>query len=232
MVNEKSVEGSASERALFFELEFLAMSGWSLLYEAVKEVLAEHKVKINIPIFSKYFAKKSLVAAVKSIAQDLEVESLEAPEVMDKISSIYVDAIKSKKSCRKGLVSLISDLKKHDIQLGALTCLEPDVVDGILEKLKITSDDIYIMRSEHCGRAVPTAQDWLCLAKETGETTTLCTVASTSAFSTKAALCAGMRCFAIPDKLTSFQDFGGADYVFDSLDADAEDMVLKLVETF
>ncbi len=232
MGSEKSVEVSAPERALFFELEFLAVSGWTFMYEAVKVVLAEHKVKMTIPMFAKYFAKKSPAAAVNSIALDLEIESLADDSVMDKIRAAYIEGIKTKGSCSKGLIKLIGDLKKHGIKLGALTCLDQDVVDGILKKLKLSSDDIYIMNSEHCSRAVPTAQDWLQLAKETGESTTLCTVASTSAFSTKAALCAGMRCFAIPDKMTAFQDFSGADYVIDSLDDEAEELVLKLIEAF
>jgi len=232
MGSEKSVEVSVPERALFFELEFLAVSGWSFMYEAVKGVLAEHKVKMNLPMFAQYFAKKSPAAAVKGIAQDLEIESLEDDEVMDKIRAAYVEGINTKGACSKGLVKLIGDLRKHGIKLGALTCLDQDTVDGILKKLKLSSDDIYIMQSEHCGRAEPTAQDWLQLAKETGESTTLCTVAATSAFSCKAALCAGMRCFAVPDKLTSFQDFSGADYVIESLDDEAEELLLKLIEAF
>jgi beta-phosphoglucomutase-like phosphatase (HAD superfamily) len=202
------------------------------MYEAVKEVLSEHKVKLTIPMFAKYFAKKSPAVAVKSIAQDFEVDSLAANGVIDKIRDTYVNLINTKGSCSKGLVKLIGELRERGIKLGALTCLDQDSVDGILAKLKLTSDDICIMPSQHCGRAVPTAQDWLQLAKETGESTTLCTVASTSAFSTKAALCAGMRCFAIPDKMTAFQDFSGADYVIDSLDDEAEDFVLKLIEAF
>jgi beta-phosphoglucomutase-like phosphatase (HAD superfamily) len=101
-----------------------------------------------------------------------------------------------------------------------------------LEKLKLSADDIYIANAERCGRAAPTAQDWLQLAKEMGISTALCTVAATSASSSKAALCAGMRCFAVPDRLTAFQDFSGADYVIESLDDEVEELVLKLVEAF
>jgi len=231
-ITKKMTVVSVPERALFFELEFLAVSGWSFLYEAVKSVLSEYKIKMTLPLFSQYFASKSPAVALRRMAADYENEVLAESDVLDAVKAAYVEGVKTKGKVSKGLVKLISDLRGHGISLGALTCLDQESVAAILEQLKLSADDIYVMESEHCGRAAPTAQDWLKLAKEMQASTALCTVAATSASSCKAALCAGMRCFAVPDRLTAFHDFSGADYVIESLDDDAEELVLKLVEAF
>jgi beta-phosphoglucomutase-like phosphatase (HAD superfamily) len=231
-VAQNGLEGEAPARALIFELELLAVSGWSFLYDALKEVLPAHGVKVTIPVFSRYFASRSPELALKQMAVDLEKPELSGGEVMAAVKEAYVSRVKGADGVRDGLVKLIGDLRKHDIKLGALTCMEDDVVAGILEKLGLTSDDIMVLKSEHCGRAAPTAQDWLRLAKKMQISTSLCTVATTSSSSSKAALCSGMRCFAVPDKMTEFHDFGGADYVVSSLDEEVEELVVKLVEAF
>jgi beta-phosphoglucomutase-like phosphatase (HAD superfamily) len=231
-VTKKMTEVNAPERALFFELEFLAVSGWSFLYDAVKSVLSGYKIKMTLPLFSQYFAGKSPAFALRRMAADYENDALAESDVLDAVKTAYVETMKSKGKVSEGLVKLISDLRGHGISLGALTCLDQETVSVILEQLKLSPDDIYVMESEHCGRAAPTAQDWLKLAKDMQASTTLCTVAATSASSCKAALCAGMRCFAVPDRLTAFHDFSGADYVIESLDDGAEELVMKLIEAF
>ncbi len=227
-----NVEVEEPERALLFELEFLAVSGWTYLYEALKSVLADKGVKFTLPLFARYFSKKSLLGSLKQMAADFENEALAESETLDAIKALYVESVKSAKDIKPGVADLIKDLRKNDISLGALTCMDQEVVDVILKKLGLSEDDIFIQSLEYCGRTSPSAQDWLRLAKEMQVSVALCTVAATSAASSKAALCAGMRCFALPDKLTAYQDFGGSDYIFDSLDRDAEELVLKLVEAF
>lgn len=220
------------ERALFFELELLAVSGWSFLYESLKEILAKYDVKMTVPLFSRYFATKSPEIGLRTLAADLEKPQLAEPEVAEAVRAGYVAGIRNAAGARDGLEKLMKDLRGHGILLGALTCMDDVVVVELLAKLGLSQDDIHIMKSEHCGRAAPTAQDWLQLAKQMQASTALCTVAAVSSSSCKAALCAGMRCFAVPDRLTDYQDFGGADFVISSIDDEIEELVLKLVEAF
>ncbi len=219
-------------RALFFELEFLATSGWTFLYEAVKTTLAEHDIDVTPAVFSQYFTLHSLPVALKRLGDARGIASLSKNGVRAAIQSTYVEAIKSDDHKNKGLIALTHDLQKHGIELGALTCLDREGVTQLLEKLDLGPDDVHVMEAEDHGKAFPTAQDWLKLAKEMEASTALCTVAATSAAACKSALCAGMRCFAVPNELTAFQDFSGADYVIESLDIAAEKLVLKLVEAF
>ena len=219
-------------RALFFELEFLATAGWTFLYEAVKPTLAEHDIDVTPAVFSQYFTLQSLPGALKRLGADRGVPSLTNNGVLAAIQTAYVQAIKTDDHKNKGLIALTHDLRKHGVELGALTCLDKDGVAQLLEKLNLAPEDIHVMEAEDHGKAFPTAQDWLKLAKEMETSTALCTVAATSAAACKSALCAGMRCFAVPHALTSFHDFSGADYVIESLDIAAEKLVLKLVEAF
>lgn len=219
-------------RALFFELEFLATSGWAFLYDAVKTTLAEHDIDVTPPVFSQYFTTQSLPMALKRLGADRGVSSLSKNGVRAAIRAAYVEAIRNDDHKNKGLIALTHDLRTHGIALGALTCLDRDGVSELLGKLNLGSDDIHVMETEDHGKAFPTAQEWLKLAKQMEASTALCTVAATSAGACKSALCAGMRCFAVPNDLTAFQDFSGADYVIESLDIAAEKLVLKLVEAF
>jgi beta-phosphoglucomutase-like phosphatase (HAD superfamily) len=222
----------APSRALFFELEFLATSGRTFLCEAVQSVLKGLGVKLTPILFAQYFLKYPLAMALKRLGAELGVAAVISPAVEVDIMNRYVSSIKGDHHTNKGLIALTQDLRKHGIRLGALTCLDKDCVRGLLEQLKLGPDDVYVMAAEDHGKAFPTAQDWLKLAKEMDASTALCTVAGTSAAACKSALCAGMRCFAVPDALTAFQDFSGADYVIESLDMAAEKLVLKLVEAF
>ncbi len=219
-------------RALFFELEFLATSGWWFLYGAVKETLAEYDIDVTPIVFSQYFTTQSMAGALRRLGQARGVSALSKNGVQSAIQAAYVDAIKTDDHRNKGLIALTHDLRKHGIELGALTCLKNDAAAGLLEQLNLTSDDVHVMAAEDHGKAFPTAQDWLKLAKQMQASTALCTVAATSAAACKSALSAGMRCFAVPNDLTAFHDFSGADYVIESLDIAAEKLVLKLIEAF
>lgn len=234
-MDSETKEAAAVEepaRALFFELEFLATSGWAFLYEAVKATLAKHKIDVTPVLFSQYFTTNSMSVALRRIGNDHEVPALSENGVRSAIQAAYVEAINKDDHRNKGLIALTHDLRQHGIELGALTCLNADAVGGLLEKLNLSADDVHVMEAEDHGKAFPTAQDWLKLAKQMNASTALCTVAATSAAACKSALCAGMRCFAVPNDLTAFQDFSGADYVIESLDIAAEKLVLKLVEAF
>ena len=225
-------DSSEPMRALFFELELLATSGREFLYSAAEKVLSKHDIALTPALFARYFVPSSLTTAVRRLGADRGTPELSSDGVCDAIRSVYVEMIQHDDHENRGLIALTHDLRSHGIELGALTCLDQDSVANLLEKLNLSPDDIHIMAARDHGRAFPTAQDWLTLAKQMGTSTALCTVAATSAAACKSALCAGMRCFAVPDSLTSFQDFSGADYVIESLDIAAEKLVLKLVEAF
>jgi hypothetical protein len=46
----------------------------------------------------------------------------------------------------------------------------------------------------------------------------------------KTALSAGMRCVVVPNNFTEFEDFGGSDYVLDSLDGGVLEEVFDLMD--
>ena len=81
------------------------------------------------------------------------------------------------------------------------------------------------------GRDFPTADAWLKIAKQLGTKPQLCIVLASRSTACKAALSAGMRCIVIPDQYTSFQDFGGADFVVDEAEPSVVETVLELVRS-
>jgi len=233
MSEKKPVSKDATpDRALFFELDMLAVPGWSFLYETLKKVLGGHDIKLTLPLFAKYFAGKSVGVALRRLAAGYEKPELTGNEVLEAVKTGYGAAVTSADKAKPGVDMLLRDVRSHGIKLGAVTCLDNDAVEHVLSLLGLSADDVHIMKSEYCGRAAPTARDWLMLAKEMQVSVALCTAAATSAASCKAALCSGLRCFAVPGRMTAYQDFSGVDFVFDSLEGDAEELVLKLVEAY
>ncbi len=231
MSNNQDVE-VVPDRALFFELEYLATSGRTFLFEALLSVLQKHGVKLTHAEFSRHFAGDKLERGLRRLEQAGGVKKLDADKTISAVLTAYRSSIMSNGHRNKELVNLTSDLKKHGIMLGALTCLDPECVDALLGQLNLSSDDVVVLHASERANAFPSAQDWMTLAREMGVGHAFCTVAATSAAACRSALCAGMRCFALPDEYTSFQDFSGADYVLETLDASSEKLIMKLVEAF
>ena len=65
------------------------------------------------------------------------------------------------------------------------------------------------------------------IAKAMSKSPRVCIALVSSMASCKSALSAGMRCVALPDAFTSFQDFGGADVVYEHGDEVAIEELLK-----
>ncbi|MFO1491641.1 MAG: hypothetical protein U1F87_12170 [Kiritimatiellia bacterium] len=67
-------------------------------------------------------------------------------------------------------------------------------------------------------KGFPRADLWLKAAKETNFPPAARLSLVTSMRTCKSALTAGMRCLALPDGFTAFQDFGGAHAIVDSIE--------------
>ena len=78
-----------------------------------------------------------------------------------------------------------------------------------------------------CRDAVfPRADTWLKVAKAMSKSPRQCVAVVSSKAACKSALSSGIRCIVVPDSFTTFQDFGGADGVYDSFEDIPVDEVL------
>jgi beta-phosphoglucomutase-like phosphatase (HAD superfamily) len=87
------------------------------------------------------------------------------------------------------------------------------------------------MSAASADKPYPRADAWEGLARAMSILPGRCVALATSGDACKAALAAGMRCVAVPDRFTAFHDFSGADLVADrGLDDASARRILDLLE--
>jgi beta-phosphoglucomutase-like phosphatase (HAD superfamily) len=99
-----------------------------------------------------------------------------------------------------------------------------------MDKLGLDEKGTVVLSNGSQDKHLPSSDSWLKLAKSMKVPASCCVVIASSSRACKAALSAGMRCVALPDKFTSFQDFGGADFVLESLDGDVAGRIIGLLD--
>jgi beta-phosphoglucomutase-like phosphatase (HAD superfamily) len=218
--------------SLLFELENVAVKGRAILFDVIKGVLSDKDVKLDPIMYSRYglhaSPEKSIPAILAGAGKKTSSEGKLISEVTQaqKLSlldgSVKVDS---------GFKSVVDALKSQNVVFGALTALDNDAANQLVAKLGLGDVAITTLSCSLEGRDFPTADAWLKLAKQVGTKPQLCIVIASSSTACKAALSAGMRCIVIPDKFTTFQDFGGADFVIDEAEPSVFETVLELVRS-
>jgi len=121
------------------------------------------------------------------------------------------------------LRNVIVQAREANMAVVGLSSLPESLRDVLTDKLDLNGLEIHLEGFGDGFEAFPKADVWLRLLKEGGFLPPTCISLTSSMFSTKAALTAGTACVAVPDRFTDFQDYGGAQGVYDSL----EDIDLK-----
>ena len=101
--------------------------------------------------------------------------------------------------------------------LGALTTIPDDAARTLAERLGLAALDVHVVSFPADSRAFPGGDVWLKAAKAVGCRARRTVAVAGSGSSCRSALAAGMRCIAVPDAFSSFQDFGGADAVVERI---------------
>jgi putative hydrolase of the HAD superfamily len=130
----------------------------------------------------------------------------------------------------EGMATVIDAAIADGAQIGALSVFDDKTTAKIMEKLELDKKGAETLTNGPEDKNVPSTDAWLKLAKTMKVAPSCCVAIASSSRSCKAALSAGMRCAVVPDKFTSFQDFSGADLILDSLDKDAVDSIIGLLD--
>lgn len=220
-----------AKRALLFELENVAVNGRQVIYDVLCDVLKEKDVKLTSSIFAihcLYLPVKSFVAPVLEATgkKKLPEDKLSA-EIMEKV---HAEMTGGKLKLNDVMERIIDGAGAKKILVGALTCFEENIGRTVITNLGLSESTVTCLSCFSEDKVMPSADAWLKLAKKVGVPASRCLAMATSARASRAALSAGMRCVVVPDKFTAFQDFGGADQVFDSLDNKAGDEILTLLD--
>lgn len=228
---ESEVDEECRVKALLFELDNVALAGRELVYDVLSGVLEEKGVKLSVGQFCQYCLYAPVQSFVPTLLANcgrtrLSEEKLIA-EVNEAVKLMFVDGnIK----LNDGMDAVIDAAIADGAFIGVLSAFDEKTTAKIMEKLGLDKRGAAKLHNGHESKNVPSTDAWLKLAKTMKVPPSCCVVIASSSRSCKAALSAGMRCAVLPDKFTSFQDFGGADRVLNALDQDAVASIISLLE--
>jgi len=216
-------------QALLFELDHLAFPGRELLFDVLRRVIQEkegqftreHYVRLCLHPPIRRFAGTLLDTCVRKRLSPDRLAS-EVTEHMRKVTA------SSRISLDPGLKRLLAQAGAQGLRLGAISSYDAETAQAWMECLGLTAMGVVLVSEDEARHPAFSSDVWVSLAQRLKVLPGLCVALVSSAWSCKAVLASGMSCVVIPDGYTSFQDFAGADYVFESLDAEAIAGVLNV----
>lgn len=220
------------DRALLFELENVAASGRQIVYDVLKSVLAEKGVKMTPIMFSRCCLQPCVKQFLPRLLAVSKKERLSEGKLLTEIER-GIDLSFSDGSIKlaAGVESLLAAARKEGVRTGAVSALGAETVKQLAEKLGLGEMGVHALPCSAEDKVFPSADAWLTLAKDISVRPLLCVAVVTSSTACRTALSAGMKCAAVPDAFTAFQDFGGADCVADELSDDAVKEIIGLIQT-
>ncbi len=223
----------ASDFALLFELEHLAVAGRRATFDLLKSMLGEKKIDFTAASFSRYCLTSAPSRYIPELLEYLQAKKISEEKLMEDLASGLAMFYSSKQAVlQPGLKELLENAIKNDVLVASLSLLSSESATSLMEKTGLSELDMEVFafeENENEKEVCPRADTWMKMAKSMSKDPRRCIALASSAASCKAALSAGMRCLVVPDEFTAFQDFGGAEYVLDSLeDCNADQLVSDL----
>jgi len=226
-----NVAGDESRYAVLFELEGIAGSGREATYEVLKSILGEQ----GIPITPVHISRFCLRSAPEQYMEDL-LEAVSASRqsanklAEDARSGIAMQLSQKTNSLPDPITNLLKAVGDQGIPIAALTALPKATAEALMENLGMNSLGVQLFVAEQTDdEHFPRADSWLKIAKALNRSPFHCGVIASTHAASKSALSAGMRCVAIPDHFTAFEDFSGANVIIEEISqANTDEMLLDL----
>ena len=225
-IEEVAEEGvTKSPFAVIIELEHVVAHARQAAYDTVSGILKDKNIDLSPVQFSRYCLSGDPEIYLEELLDVVGAKRLSASKMAEDVKSgIAMQLSSNNLKVNPGIDQLISEVKKAGVQLGVITALPVELHEPLISKLGFEGTiEIFALKEE--AKSLSRADVWLRLTKELGLPACNCTAVVGSATTCKAALTAGLRVAAVPDSFTTFQDFGGAYSVSDSLeDIDYKDL--------
>jgi len=216
--------------ALLFEFENITVNGRKIVYDVCKRLLSEKEIDLTPSLFVRYCLRPSADIFLPELLDVVGKKRLSPSKLAAEIDAEIKKALADNHlKISGGFAKLLEKARRENATIGALTALSQDVTQGLVKKLGLDGTSLHLYYAAAGVVNFPTADAWLKLAKMVGVAPQGCTALATSSESCKAALSGGMSLVALPDDLTSSQDFGGVDLLIDKLNDESIGQVVSLM---
>jgi beta-phosphoglucomutase-like phosphatase (HAD superfamily) len=212
-------------KALLLELEFGCLEGArELVFKAMEKALKERGAKLTRGLFCEFALAADPALALTRLGEKLEV-SFEDEE-LDAFDAELTKAFE-KAPLVDGVEALLKAARAADLPIGMLSIQSEEAATASAARFGEVNVVVTVGASNRLRQRV-----WRQLARELETKTRFCTTVASGGGAAKSALAAGLRCVAVPDTYTGFEDLGGTDYVFDALDKESITKILALIESY
>ena len=202
-------------KILLMELEGVAVPVRGVVFEALKKSLGAGKFGVA------EFIRYGLHAVPEHMANDLtghlELKATTRDALLAQVNKALAEYFDDSPRLAEGLDALLDAAEKQQACIGFLSWQSDERARLLMERAGLTGERKRLFTFPEITHEFPGADHWLKAAKLSGCDARCCVTLVSSHASCRAALAAGMRCAVVPDAYTSYQDFGGADFVADRI---------------
>ena len=156
----------------------------------------------------------------------MELKATTRDALLSQVNKVLEEYFGDSPQPAEGLPALIAAAEQNRAGIGFLSWQSEEKARALMAKAGLSGERKRLFTFPEITHEFPGADHWLKAAKQSGCDARCCVTLVSSHASCRAALAAGMRCAVVPDSYTSFQDFGGADFVADRwIDLKAADLL-------
>lgn len=212
---------------LVFELETVAFNGAQAMYEVTEAAFKAREFQLTPEVFIRF----NLSRPTPRILQHMTTEMAVNANNIEDMSAEIVEQWQQKlvqTSPNMVVSKLLGDAAGKGIPLGAITTLPEESALGLIKALALNVEVALVKLPSNGGNSRPRQEFWAKLARQMQVAPAQCVALAGSATAAQAAVMAGMHVVALPNVFNAFQDFGGADMVFEKPEALPLDEIMAL----
>ncbi|MCU0858165.1 MAG: hypothetical protein MUC65_07170 [Pontiellaceae bacterium] len=220
------LEKVKAREILFFELEYVAINGRQLVFDAIKQVLKERGSELTAALFSRYGLAPRPGASIKAIMEASGRAVTGGDPLVEQAEELIKKAFVEKAVLVKELPAVIKEAKERNIKVVAISAWPDTVAKEVMKKTGLDTLGVDIVAMDSQDPIFPRADHWLRILKQRGQEDIPVIALVSSRAACKGALTAGITCVALPDAYTAYEDFTGAKAVLNTFsDLSARELI-------
>lgn len=223
--------GPSSQHVILFALEEIAGSFRQATFDVLNSILGEQGYTVAPVHISRFCLRSSPEEYLDDLLASLNAGRLSGEKLVEDVKNGIALQLSSQTATLPSHIGALLDATRGDgIPISAITALSQPTAESLMDTFKLNERGVTIHHvSGENANNFPRADDWLRTARQVDKAPMNCGVICTGQVAAKSAVVAGMRCLAFPDQYTAFEDFSGANAVYDDTESlDAEDALRAL----
>jgi len=213
-------------KGVVVEFDFTVLDGAGLLYDTASTVLAGCGVELNPRLEALHLAGGNYQGALAELFEKVKCRK-DPARVAQELNAAFNAAVaeKAAKAVTPAFSSFLKTLLDKDLKVVVGTRGDAAALAGAI------GDERAVVYAETSSTYGSCKWDvWKRACRTNGLHEMLTAAVTGSGFGVRAALLAGMSALGVTNSHVAWQDFGGADYVVESVDRKAAETVLKMLK--